>query len=225
MQRLAAVATLSHTAPGRTFITEGEVADTFFDVTAGTARLFKSLPDGRCQITGFAGRGAFLGLAATDHYAFSAEAIGPLHYCRFSRRRLRTLLDDVPALERRLLASAANELVAAQEQMLLLGRKTALERVASFLLARSQLDPPCPGPAQTLHLPMTRSDIAEYLGLRIETVSRMLTRLKLAHVIALPSASEIVIRNRPALSAQAGAPAPADRRFDLDQRTAAAADG
>ena len=204
LQHLAAIAVVSEAEAGQMFISEGDPASAFFNVTAGTARLFKLLPDGRRQITGFAGRGHFLGLAVSDSYAFSAEAIEPLRYCRFSRRHLQHLLDDFPAFERRLLTVASNELVAAQEQMLLLGRKTARERVASFLLARNAEAAPCAGPSDRLRLPMTRSDIGDYLGLTIETVSRTLTRLKGEHLIGLPCTSEIVIVDRSGLEAASG---------------------
>ncbi len=204
LERLAAAATTLQAEPGQTFITEGDSAENFFNVTSGTARLFKSLPDGRRQITGFAGRGHFLGLAVSNNYAFSAEAIEPVHYCRFSRRRLRAMLDDFPALEKRLLEVASNELVAAQEQMLLLGRKTARERVASFLLARKMENAACGGGTKMLRLPMTRADIADYLGLTIETVSRTLTRLKTDGLIGIPHTSEIDIQDLRGLQTQAG---------------------
>ncbi len=204
LQRLSAVAVVSEAQPGQMFISEGDRAENFFNITAGTARLFKLMSDGRRQITGFAGRGHFLGLAVSDSYAFSAEAIEPLRYCRFSRRHMRELLDDFPAFEKRLLAVASNELVAAQEQMLLLGRKTARERVASFLLTRSDEAAPRAGLSQHLRLPMTRSDIADYLGLTIETVSRTLTRLKGEHLIGIPNVSEILIQNRRGLEMAAG---------------------
>ncbi len=169
-----------HTAtPGKNFVTEGEPASAFFNISSGTVRLYKLMPDGRRQITGFVGIGHFLGLAVSDTYAFSAEAIEPVRYCRFSRTKLRALLDDFPALEKRLLQVASDELVAAQEQMLLLGRKTARERLASFLLAQSRLGVACQTPRVQFALPMTRGDIADYLGLTIETVSRTLTRLVL----------------------------------------------
>lgn len=205
LQRLAAAAVVSQADAGQMFISEGAPADSFFNVTAGTARLFKLMPDGRRQITGFAGSGHFLGLAVSESYAFSAEAIDSVRYCRFSRRDLRALLDDFPPLEKRLLEVASNELVAAQEQMLLLGRKTARERVASFLLVRTTEPAPCVDPVQRLHLPMTRSDIADYLGLTIETVSRTLTRLKGDHLIGISGVSEILIHDPHGLEAAAGA--------------------
>ena len=187
--------------PGSGFIAEGDPAAEFFNITSGTAKLYKLLPDGRRQITGFAGTGHFLGLAVSDTYAFSAEAIDTVRYCRFSRVRLRALLEDFPLMEKRLLEVASNELVAAQEQMLLLGRKTARERVASFLLAQSRLGTICQAPRTRFTLPMTRGDIADYLGLTIETVSRTLTKLRGDKVIEVPNITDIVIQNPRAIQA------------------------
>jgi CRP/FNR family transcriptional regulator, anaerobic regulatory protein len=192
--RLAELAVVTEVAPGRTFIEEGDPADSFFNLTAGSAKLFKLMADGRRQITGFVARGHFLGLAVSSTYAFSAEAIEPVRLCRFSRPRMFRLLGDFPALERRLLDRAATELVAAQEQMLLLGRKTARERVASFLLAQSAAGS-CGRARLNLHLPMGRSDIADYLGLTIETISRTLSRLRGEGLIEIPSATTVVIRD------------------------------
>jgi len=209
LPRLAALAHPFTVEPGRAFITEGDPADNFFNVTSGTAKLFKMLPDGRRQITGFTGMGHFLGLAVSSTYAFGAEAVDTMRICRFSRPRLRALIEDFPALERRLLEAASNELVVAQEQMLLLGRKTARERLASFLIARA--DGQTLGPSGCVHiarsgrvrLPMTRTDIADYLGLTIETVSRTLTRLRAERLIEIPTPAEIVLRDMPALESLA----------------------
>lgn len=181
---------------GQGFIEEGDSANFFYNITLGTARLFKSMPDGRRQITGFAAPGTFLGLAAQTRYGFGAEALEPLRVCRFSRAALVGLMADFAGLEHRLLEIACSELVLAQEHMLLLGRKTARERLASFLLARGAMSSDCPlAPRFNQHrlvaLPMSRSDIADYLGLTIETVSRTLTRLKADRLIALPDAHSI----------------------------------
>jgi len=204
LHRLAALAEVMEVAPGTTFIDEGERPEYFFNLTGGTARLYKLLPDGRRQITGFARAGHFLGIAVSDANAFSAEALDTVRLCRFSRSKLRAVLDDFPAFERRLLRTAANELVAAQEQMLLLGRKTARERVASFLLVQSVPLKACDAPRAQFHLPMTRTDMADYLGLTIETVSRTMTRLKGDKLIALPSPAEVQVLNRAKLEALAG---------------------
>jgi CRP/FNR family transcriptional regulator, anaerobic regulatory protein len=204
LARLAAIAVVCEVPAGQCFIDEGEPASGFFNVTAGTAKLFKLLPDGRRQITGFVGPGHFLGLAVSDTYAFSAEAIEHLQFCRFQRAKLRALLDDFPLMEKRLLEVASNELVAAQEQMLLLGRKTARERLASFLQSLSRQGLPCGHSRLRFALPMTRGDIADYLGLTIETVSRTLTRLRAEGLIDVLSQSEVVIRNAAGLERLAG---------------------
>jgi CRP/FNR family transcriptional regulator len=193
--RLAAIAVITEVGAGQCFIEEGEPANSFFNITAGTAKLFKLLPDGRRQITGFVGAGHFLGLAVSDTYAFSAEAIERVRFCRFQRSKLRTLLDDFPLMEKRLLEVAANELVAAQEQMLLLGRKTARERLASFLLLQSRQGMPCGHSRRRFSLPMTRNDIADYLGLTIETVSRTLTKLRSEGLIDVVSQAAIIVCN------------------------------
>lgn len=203
LARLAAVAVVREIGKGETFIVEGESARDFFNVTRGTVKLYKLLHDGRQQVTGFAGIGHFLGLAVSDTYAFSAEAIEPVQLCRFSRPKLREVLHDFPALEQRLLETACNELVAAQEQMLLLGRKTARERVATFLVARCHNSLPCTQPAEHVALPMTRGEIADYLGLTIETVSRTLSRFKADKRIATPSNNEVVILDRAWLNGMA----------------------
>jgi CRP/FNR family transcriptional regulator len=204
LARLSRIALVVELPAGATFIREGEKADCFFNVTAGSAKLFKLLPDGRRQITGFVGPGHFLGLAVSDTYAFSAETIEPIRYCRFQRTKLRVLLDEFPLMEKRLLEVAANELVAAQEQMLLLGRKTARERLASFLLLQSRQGVPCGHPQAQFNLPMTRSDIADYLGLTIGTVSRTLTKLRSERIIDLAAQSRILVCDRVALEGLAG---------------------
>ncbi len=194
LRQLEAAAERIRIAPGAAFIIEGTPADCFYNITSGTVRLFKLLPDGRRQITGFADMGRFLGLAATERFGFGAEAIDAVTACRFSRKRLRGLIDNVPKLEQRLLASASTELAAAQEQLLLLGRKTALERVASFLLERQTAVPVCRGGGEMVSLPMSRGDIADYLGLTIETVSRTLGTLKTRGCITVGKATEIHLR-------------------------------
>ena len=196
LTRLAAAMVVVEVAAGQVFIEEGERAEAFFNITQGTAKLYKLLPDGRRQITGFAVVGDFLGLAVSETYAFTAEAIEPVRLCRFSRPKLRALLDDFPVMERRLLEKAGDQLLAAQEQMLLLGRKTAREKVASFLAGRRRRSEARDASGEELDLPMTRADMADYLGLTVETVSRTLTQLQLDRIIALPSKSAVVVQDR-----------------------------
>lgn len=180
--------------PGHVFIEEGSPADEFFNVTSGTVKLFKSLPDGRRQITGFVSIGHFLGLAVSDRYAFGAEAINQVKLCRFSRTRLETIVEEFPRLERRLLSEAANELVAAQEQMLLLGRKTARERVATFLYQQMEDHYGDTMPARPhINFPMTRADIADFLGLTVETVSRTFSGLRREGLLNASSGHDMIV--------------------------------
>jgi CRP/FNR family transcriptional regulator, anaerobic regulatory protein len=204
LARLSSIVVETEVAAGQGFIDEGEAANCFFIVTAGTAKLFKLLPDGRRQITGFVGPGQFLGLAVSDTYALSAEAIDHVRYCRFQRAALRAVLDDFPQMEKRLLEAASNELVAAQEQMLLLGRKKARERLASFLLAQSRQGMPRGHSRQRFSLPMTRIDIADYLGLTIETVSRTFTPLRAERLIDIVPQNGLVICDPAGLEGLAG---------------------
>ncbi|AQS87662.1 Crp/Fnr family transcriptional regulator [Neoasaia chiangmaiensis] len=186
-------------AAGQCFIEQDELARDFFVVTEGHAKLFTLMSDGRRQVNGFAGQGQFLGLAANERYAFSAEALTPLKLCRFSHDGMRLLTAQFPTLEQRLLSEASNELVAAQGRMLLLGRKTARERLASFLIERGA---GC-HQATTIELPMTRTDIADYLGLTIETVSRTLNALRRDGLIDIDHITRIHLRNRHAIAALA----------------------
>jgi len=201
---LAEITTLIKAAPQETIFYEGDPADHLFNVTGGGVSMFKLLPDGRRQITGFLFAGDFLGLALHDHYSYSAEAITGATFCRFPRNKLEILLDKYPKFEKRLLQTASNELAAAQDQMLLLGRKTAQERIASFLLNLSQRAMRRGQTGDKVDLPMSRADIGDYLGLTIETVSRTFTRLKKEEVIELPGVHEVAILDRAGLQDIAG---------------------
>lgn len=197
---LAAIAEVQSVPRGQAFIEEQSPASAFFNISGGTAKLTRTLPDGRQQITGFVRSGDFLGLAATESFAFGAEAIEPLGICRFPRRRLEALLSRMPHLEHRLLQVACRDLARAQSAMLLLGRKTATERVASFL--RDWAADHRPGAA--IALPMTRGEIADYLGLTIETVSRILSRLRREGVIDTQGNHTLIVRQPKSLALLAG---------------------
>ncbi len=177
---------------GRILMAEGEPSQYFFNISAGYAKLYKDMQDGRRQVIGFVSAGSFIGLGTQDHYGFTAEVLNEVQFCRFERRKLRNLFTRFPALELNLLAEACHELVVAQAQMLLLGRKTAIERLATFLMGWA--DPSVPvGAPDRIVLPMGRSDIADYLGLTIETVSRSLTLLRKRGLIGLDGEHNITI--------------------------------
>ena len=199
LSRMAAIARTQSLSPRQTIIDEGESAESLFNITGGAVKLYKLLPDGRRQITGFLFQGDFLGIALNQEYAYSAEAVSDVTLCRFPRVRFEALLDEFPKLEKQLLEVASNELAQAQDQMLLLGRKTAREKVVSFLLsvserARQRGDAPSP-----ISLPMSRADIADYLGLTTETVSRTFTNLKSSSAIRLLPGNMVELSDRETL--------------------------
>jgi CRP/FNR family transcriptional regulator len=164
---------------------QGQPAQQLFTIASGMARLYKLLADGRRQIVGFALPGDFLGLTLPETHGFSADAIGPVIACAVPRAAFIALVEAKPALLLRLHGRTGEELSLAQEQMLILGRLTAEERIVGFLLwmrerwARRGLA------SATLALPMTRQDIADFLGLTIETVSRTLGRLARERMILI----------------------------------------
>ena len=185
--------------PNQMLFLEGDPAEHVYNIVAGTLRVSKQLADGRRQITGFLFAGDFLGFSGADGYSYSAEAVTPVTLCRFRWRQLDALFEAYPKLERRLFGMAVDELAAAQEQLLLLGRKSARERLASFLLWLSEKAERRGLPESLVRLPMTRADIADYLGLTTETVSRSFSALKRDGVIEVPDSHQVVLRNIDAL--------------------------
>lgn len=198
-RRIALLRTTQRVEGGETFLEEGQPADHFFTIVSGWVKIYKLLADGRRQITGFLSQGDVLGLAFNGEYAYSAEALTEVALCRFPRAQFERLLDEFPRLERRLLTIASNELAAAQDQMILLGRKTAQERIASFLLDLASRDNSGVLQEEFLSLEMTRRDIADYLGLTTETVSRVFTALRHRGCIALEGANRVQLLDIEAL--------------------------
>ena len=203
LARLAAIASDRSLHPEQVLFDEGDQAETVFVVTAGMLKLYKVLVDGRRQVVGFMVPGDFLGLAFGRLYLYSAEAVTPVTLCCFRRTQFLTFLDDCPALEKEVLLRTSTELAAAQEQMLLLGRKSATERVASFILSmarRRRL-----GDGDPVEPPMSLVDIADYLGLTVETVSRTISSLRRRALIELRDKHLVAIRQPAHLRQVAGA--------------------
>jgi CRP/FNR family transcriptional regulator, anaerobic regulatory protein len=208
-------------AKGEVLVREDDPATHLFNVTAGSLKISKLLPDGRRQVLGFLFTGDFLGVGRRQRYGFTAEALTPVHLCRFPGRRFLQILDECPAFERELLCRASSELSAAQEQMLLLGRKTARERLASFLSGLSARAERLGAPADPVHLPMTRTDIADYLGLTTETVSRVFTDFRRQGRIRLGETGEVHLLDRLGLAAIAeGTTCPGERSSNRPPSTA-----
>lgn len=175
---------------------ENEPAEYVYKVVSGTVRTYRILNDGRRQIGAFHLPGDIFGLEVGEDHTFSAEAISEATVLVVKRSTVTALAQRDGGVARQLWNLTARELHRAQEHMLLL-IKSAQERVAGFLLEMAGR-----GPAgNTVELPMSRQDIADYLGLTIETVSRTLTQLESGGAIALPSSRRVVLRNRQALCA------------------------
>ena len=148
-----------------------------YNITEGAVRRCKLLPDGRRQIIGFALPGDFLGLSMAERTAFSADTLTSVSACQFSRLEFSNLVDHKPHLLRRLHSLASHELSLAQDQMVILGKRTAEEKIAAFLMGLRKRWGRGSHLSVMIPLPMTRQDIADFLGLTIETVSRLMTRL------------------------------------------------
>ena len=174
---------------------ESEPADYLYKVVSGTVRTYKVLTDGRRQVGGFYVAGDIFGLETGEEHTFSAEAITECKVLVIKRSTLVALAERNHEIARQLWDITGGELRRVQSHIMLLV-KSAQERVASFLLEMSARI----SAGNAVELPMSRQDIADYLGLTIETVSRTLTILENAATIELSSSRRIVLRNRSALS-------------------------
>ena len=168
---------------------EGDAAAYFYKVTSGTVRTYKLLVDGRRQIDAFHLPDDVFGIEAGGEHRFAAEAIQDVKLRAFRRRDFGEMIASDPAAINGLMLAMAKALERAQEHMLLLGRKCAREKIATFLLGISDRI----ANTKTIELPMSRTDIADHLGLTVETVSRMLTQLQREHVIAMPRGRRVIV--------------------------------
>ena len=185
---------------GQALFWEGDPAGQIFDVLEGVLRVYKIMPDGRRAIMGFIHPDDVLGVSFQNRYLFTAEAVAEVKVRRFARRRFFALINETPALRPQLFAILCDEMSAAQDQMLLLGRKNAEERVVSFLLAIHRKS----AVGNDIELPMSRLDMADYLGLTIETVSRMMTSLARRGLIVISARHTVTLRKLIALREIAG---------------------
>lgn len=164
---------------------EGEKSYFVYNITSGMVRLYKNSKDGRRQIVGFALPGDFIGLTMPEFHEFSCDALMDTDVCEFSRKGFIELMASQPDLMGRLNSAVSHELTLAREHMVILGRRSAEEKICTFLLVLrrrfARMD------ALTVHvpLPMNRQDISDFLGMTLETVSRMLTKLERAKVIVI----------------------------------------
>lgn len=169
---------------GTAILWEGDDASHIFEVTEGVLRVFRILGDGRRVITGFLYPGDILGVSLKDHYLYSVEAVTHARVRRFGRSRFEEEISRSPELRPQLFSRLCDEMAAAQDQMVLLARKNAEERVCSFLLVMARRTKADQQTTPIIEVAMTRLDMADYLGLTIETVSRTITKLANRGVIA-----------------------------------------
>lgn len=197
-------------APGQEIVGEGEITRLLGSVVSGVVALQRSMEDGRRQIVGLLFASDFIGRPLRTVAPYEAVAVTDVRMCMFRRGQFEEILTRNPVLERRLLEMTLDELDAARDWMLLLGRMSAREKVASLvmILARraAQLGKRSVRERSAFDIPLSREAIAEYLGLTIETVSRQVTALRKDGIIRLDGARSVTVTNYDALAGLAGVP-------------------
>ncbi len=210
LRRLNEIAHLRKYAVGQTIMSHEEPVTFFANIISGAIKLTKTTADGRQQIVGLLFPPDFLGRAFRRNNPYFAEAASDVELCIFPNEAFERLVEAYPELKQRLFERTLDELDAARDWMLLLGRKTAAEKVASFLLllARRSLITGCSSGGDAVgiefNLSIKRADMADYLGLTVETVSRQLTRLKIAGIVKINGTRRIKVPVIRALADAAG---------------------
>ena len=174
---------------------DGDEVRSFYKVVSGVVRTCKFLSDGRRQINGFHSAGEIFGLEMAAEHTFFAEAVTDCTVIAYRWRGLQAMSGQGEQMVPQVFSYAMRCLERAQHHSLLLGRRSAAQKLAAFLLemARAEVDD------TVVDLAMTRQDIADYLGLTIETVSRTLSQFERDRIISLPSARHLLLHNRGAL--------------------------
>ena len=170
---------------------EGDDAGFLYEVIEGVVCNSRLLADGRRHVISFCYPGDLIGLGQEDQFRFSCDAVSPARLRSIPTNAILSAIKDRPELGEKLLQSAATQLAALHDHSVMLGCKSAIEKVTSFLLTIARQD----SGADEIHLPMTRTDIADYLGLTVETVSRNLTKLRLQGVIDMPEPHTVMMRD------------------------------
>jgi CRP/FNR family transcriptional regulator len=200
LARLSKIARCETFGSGEALFHEGDPAGVVYNITDGAVRLSTMLKNGRRQVIGFLFAGDFIGFSDRETYPWTAEAVRGAKVCRFSRGDIARAARELPKIEHRLLEMATADIASAQEHITMLGQGSAAEKVSSFLLMLSRKAAQRGGVENPVHLPMTREDIADYLGLAFETVSRCFTRLESEGLIAIESTRVVRIKDFDALA-------------------------
>ncbi len=192
---------------GAELVADTEEVSNYSNVLSGVVKLTKTLADGRQQIVGLQFAPDFLGRPFRVESSINAEAATDVSLCSFPKGAIERMMKASPDLEHKLLEQTLRELDEAREWMVTLGRKTAGEKVASFLMLIARHIDPVADPnrkSATFDLPLSRADIADFLGLTIETVSRQITKLRADGVIRVENNRHVIIDNMSRLEARAG---------------------
>lgn len=197
LQRLSKHTTKRSATRKQELVHEEDEVHSYSNILSGAVKLTKLMPDGRQQIVGLQFAPDFLGRPFLSESNFGAEVAVDVRLCSFPKEVIESMLGENPELENRLLRQVLKELDEARQWMLVLGRMTAKEKVASFLsLIADHIDPEHDGDSVTFELPLSRAEIADYLGLTIETVSRQFTALRKDGVIEIEGNRHIVVPDR-----------------------------
>jgi len=202
------LAELSKASSTHEFLAGAELSsdETYSNLLSGVVKLTRKLANGRQQIVGFHFAPDFLGRPFEAKWPIKAEALTNVTLCSFPRAIIERMMNDSPALGHRLLKVALRELDEARDWLTALGHKTASEKVASFLLMIARNIDPANHSASSIDfdLPLTRADIADFLGLTIETVSRELSRLRTDRVIRIANKRHIRLESVAQLEERCG---------------------
>lgn len=179
---------------------EGDDATHIFKVECGHVCIYRTLDDGRRQVIDFAFPGDFIGLGAAEQHTMSAQATERTRLTFLPTSELRSIVRENPALGLELYQAISSQLSATREMLVAVGQRSAEERLAGFLLTLSRRNASRGQDASTIVLPMTRSDIADYLGMTIETVSRMMTKMRKQGLIDIEQCILVTINDAEALA-------------------------
>ena len=203
LESLFAAQPLETFAAGQAVFWEGDPSTHAFQIAEGCLRAYRILPDGRRAVTAFIFAGEVLGVSFQGPYLYTAQAVTPVRLRRISLIRLHEAERESPALGRLLLTRIYEEIRSAHNLITLLGQLSAEERVANFLVSTARRTSQDGGPV-VIELPMSRRDIADYLGLTIETVCRALSKFKRRGLITLEGRNRVELRCVESLQALTG---------------------
>jgi CRP-like cAMP-binding protein len=172
---------------------EGDPVSHVYRVETGAIALYRVLADGRRQVVGFAYPGDIIGLGVEGEHVMNAQAVKPTRLRCLPMGALRQAVAKEPMLGFKLYQALSRELAAARDLMFTTGQRSAMERVASFLVSLSRRGERNGKDPKSFELPMSRTDIGDFLGLTIETVSRTFSKFKTMNLIALPRCNQVVL--------------------------------